>query len=505
MVRRGRSRTAPPRPTIAQLPWRQVANPFGTLPVLDAEGVDTIHRASIRVLEELGIEVWNAEARRLFADAGAIVDGETVRVGRDIIDEALATAPSSFTLSSRNPDRTVTIGGPNVAFGLVAGPPNVHDELRGRRPANLDDYENLVRLAHYFNAIHVLGNQVAAPLELPANTRHLDCYLANITLCDLPYHCSSIGRARAIDGIEMMAISRGISVEEMADSPGVSTIININSPRRFDDEMAAGLMTMAEFGQPVSVTPFTLLGAMTPTTLAAGLTQQNAEALFGVTLTQLTRPGAPVLYGSFTSNVDLRSGSPAFGTPEHAKANIASGQLARHYGLPYRASNSNASNAVDAQAAYETLMALWGCVLGGANLVYHAAGWMEGGLQASYEKLVLDVEILQHMMELLTPIDLSDEALAFDAMGRVPTGGHFFDDEHTLARYQGAFYEPMLSDWRSHGAWEEAGAPNATERATELWQAALADYSAPAMDDDRRAELDDYVARRKAEIGAGDP
>jgi len=508
MVRRGRARPSGNEPAVRQLPWRQVENPHGTLPVLDEEGVETIHEASLRVLEELGIEVWSESARALFADAGAIVEGEVVRVGRDVIEAAIATAPATFTMTSRNPAKALTIGGNRIAFGLVAGPAAVHDEVRGRRPSNMDDYENLVRLAHYFNVIHILGNQVAAPLELPANNRHLDTYDANLSLSDLCFHCTAIGRGRALDGIRMAAIARGIpldDLEQLAVSPGVMTIVNVNSPRRFDEEMANGLMTMSEHGQPVSVTPFTLMGAMTPTTLGAGLTQQNAEALFGIALTQLTRPGAPVLYGAFTSNVDMRSGAPAFGTPEHAKANVASGQLARRYNLPYRASNSSASNVVDAQAAYETQMSLWGCVLGGANLVYHAAGWMEGGLQASYEKLVLDVEMLQQMTEFLTPIDLSADELAFEAMERVPTGGHFFGDEHTMERYENAFYAPILSDWRNHGAWEEAGSLNATQRATKVWQEALADYEEPLFDPAVREELDDYIRRRKDEIGDGEP
>jgi len=457
------------------------------------------------VLEDLGIELWSAEARTKFEAAGAIVDGEVVRIGRDIIEHALASTVSEFTLTSRNPDKVITLGGTNVVFGLVAGPPAVHDEVRGRRSSNMDDYESFIRLAHYFNAVHMIGNQVAAPMELPANNRHLDTYRANLTLSDLTFHCTAIGRARALDGIEMMAISRGMTVEEMSTSPGVITVINVNSPRRFDEEMANGLMTMSEHGQAVSVTPFTLLGAMTPVTLAAGLTQQNAEALFGIVLTQLTRPGAPVVYGSFTSNVDMRSGAPAFGTPEHAKANVASGQLARRYGLPYRSSNSSASNTVDAQAAYETQMSLWGSILGGSNLIYHAAGWMEGGLQASYEKFILDVEMLQHMMEFLTPIELSDSELAFSAMERVPTGGHFFGDQHTLERYEDAFYSPMLSDWQNHGAWLESGALDATQRATKLWQAALEDYAEPTLDSAIRGQLDDYVARRKGQIGQGEP
>ena len=473
--------------------------------VLSEDGVERIHDASIRVLEDLGIEVWNEQARQLFADAGASVDGEVVRVGGDIIEALISTAPSEVTLTSRNPDKTLNIGGNRMAFGLVAGPPSVHDEVGGRRTSNMDDYENFIRLAHYFNAIHLIGNQVSSPIELPANNRHLDAYFANLTLSDLSYHCLSIGSGRALDGIEMMAISRGITLEEIAESPGVVTVINVNSPRRFDDEMAKGLMTMSKHGQVVAVTPFTLMGAMTPVTLGAGLTQQNAEALFGIALTQLVKPGAPVIYGSFTSNVDMRSGAPAFGTPEHTKANVASGQLARRYNLPYRSSPSSASNVVDAQAAYETQMALWGCVLGGTNLLYHAAGWMEGGLQASYEKLVIDVEMLQHMMEFLQPVDLTEDELGFDAMSRVPTGGHFFGDQHTLDRYENAFYTPMISNWQNYEAWEESGSENATQRATKVWQAALEDYEEPTMASDRREALEEYVAHRKEVIGDGEP
>jgi trimethylamine--corrinoid protein Co-methyltransferase len=279
----------------------------------------------------------------------------------------------------------------------------------------------------------------------------------------------------------------------------------MNSPRLFDGEMAEGLIAMAELGQPVVITPFTLMGAMTPVTLPAALSQQNAEALFGVVLTQLVNPGTPVMYGAFTSNVDMRSGAPAFGTPENTKANIISGQLARRYGLPYRTSNTNASNAVDLQAAYETGMSTWGAVMGGGNLIYHAAGWLEGGLTASFEKLVLDVEILQNMMEILQPIDFSADELGFDAIASVPPGGHFFGAAHTMSRYENAFYRPMLSDWTNYGAWEAAGAKDALDRATVLWQAALAEYQEPEMDPGIREELDAYVARRKEQIGSGEP
>jgi trimethylamine--corrinoid protein Co-methyltransferase len=351
----------------------------------------------------------------------------------------------------------------------------------------------------------VVGNQVCAPVELPAGSRHLDCYLANLLLSDRAYHCTAIGAGRARDGIAMMAIARGIPIDAMAVSPGVITIISVNSPRRFDEAMADGLMAMAELGQPVVITPFTLMGAMAPVTLAAALAQQNAEALFGVVLAQAVRPGTPVMYGAFTSNVDMRSGAPAFGTPENAKANVASGQLARRYRLPYRTSNASASNVADAQGAYETQMSLWGAVLGGGNLVYHAAGWQEGGLTASFEKFILDVEMLQMMMEFLQPMVVDEASLGFEAIRRVPTGGHFFGDAHTMERYEHAFYQPLVSNWQNFENWELAGARDATQRATDTWQRALQEYEQPAIDSAVREELEAYVARRREEIGAGEP
>lgn len=492
---------------IPQLPFKQPRNPYPPMKILSDDQVEAIHENSLRILEELGIELMSQRARDLFRKAGAEVDDATgtVRVDRAIVEKALQTAPSSFTLSSRNPDRTLVMGGNHIAFSLVAGPPNTHDCVRGRRSGNYEDYCDFIRLAHHFNTIHLLGNQVVAPMELPANNRHLDTYNANLTYSDRSFHVTAIGRGRALDGVEMMAISRGLTLTEMADSPGVTTIISVNSPRKFDDAMAEGMMVLSEHGQAVAVTPFTLMGAMTPVTLAGALSQQNAEALFGITLTQLVKPGAPVLYGAYTSNVDLRSGAPAFGTPENTKANIASGQLARRYGLPYRASPTNASNVADAQAAYETQMALWSCLLGQANLCYHAAGWLEGGLTASFEKLVMDVEMLQHMTAFLDPIDVSEESLAFDAIGGVPTGGHFFGEAHTLERYETAFYQPLLSNWQNYEAWEADGAKDTATRATEIWQKALEEYSQPPMPEDRREAMDAYIAKRKEKIGTGEP
>ena len=475
--------------------------------VLTADQVEAIHLTSLRILEELGIELMSPRARDIMRAAGAQVDDASgmVRIDRSLVEGALATAPSFFTLTPRNPARQVIFGGNHVNFGLVAGPPNVHDRERGRRSGNLRDYCDFIRLAHHFNAIHLIGNQVCAPIELPANSRHLDTYRANIRWSDLVYHCTAIGAGRALDGIRMMAIARGLTLDEIAQSPGVITIISVNSPRRFDEAMADGLVAMATHGQPVVITPFTLMGAMAPVSLAAALAQQNAEALFGVVLAQAVRRGAPVMYGAFTSNVDLRSGAPAFGTPENAKANVASGQLARRYRLPYRTSNASASNAADAQGAYETEMSLWGAILGHANLIYHAAGWQEGGLTASFEKLVLDVEMLQLMMQFLQPVQVDEAELGFEAISGVKTGGHFFGEPHTLERYESAFYEPLVSNWQSYENWQLAGGHDATARATEIWKRALTEYQEPALDPAIAEALDAYVERRRGEIGSGDP
>lgn len=482
-------------------------NTYPPMQILSADHLEAVHDASLHILENFGIELMSPAAFDLFARAGAKVDRstQTVFLDRGLVAKALETAPRTFSLTPRNPQNAVHLGGDAMNFTLVAGPPNVHDMERGRRAGNLADYCDLIRLAQHFNVISMLGNQVCAPVELPANSRHLDTYRANLTLTDKSFHVSAIGRGRALDGISMMAIARGLTLDQMRENPSLTTIISVNSPRRFDGEMAEGLMTMSEHGQAVCITPFTLMGAMSPVTLAGALAQQNAEALFGVTLSQLVRPGAPVIYGAFTSNVDMRSGAPAFGTPENTKANIASGQLARRYGLPYRTTNGSASNAADAQGAYETMMALWGAVLGGCNLVYHAAGWQEGGLTASFEKLVIDVEMIQHMVETLRPIDVNAGELALDALGRVPTGGHFFGDPHTLERYSTAFYQPMLSNWQNYEAWQEAGSLDATARATKVWKKALAEYEEPVLDPALREALDAYVERRRREIGEGEP
>jgi trimethylamine--corrinoid protein Co-methyltransferase len=337
-------------------------------------------------------------------------------------------------------------------------------------------------------------------LDLPAETRHLDLYLSLIRTLDKNWQAIALGRERAADAIDMAAIALGTDRDGLAAAPAVMAIINTNTPLTLDIPMAEGLIELAGAGQAVCVTPFTLAGAMAPATIAGALVLQNAEALAGITLTQLVRPGAPAIYGSFTSNVDMRSGSPAFGTPEFTRAAQASGQLARRYGLPFRSSNTTASNAVDAQAVYESSMSLWGAVMGGAHLVNHAAGWLEGGLTASFEKLIIDAEMLQMMAEYLKPIEVTDAEIGLDAITAVGPGGHFFASPHTMERYERAFYSPLVSDWRNFETWQEAGSVDATHRANRIWKQLLDQYEAPALDPAIDEALVDFVVRRRAAL-----
>jgi len=492
---------------IPQIPFQSLTSPFHPLEALSADQLESIHDASMRLLENQGIELLSAEARELFRQAGADVDEASGVVcgPRELFTEAMAQAPKTFTLTPRDPEKAITVGANHINFGFVSGPPNIHDRVNGRRSGNMADYRRLVSLAQYFNVISIMGNQATAPVELPPNNRHLDTYRETILLMDKVFSAVPIGVGRVRDAVELVALGRGLSVDELCNDPSVITNINVNSPRKMDDTMADAALYMARHGQAVIVTPFTLMGAMTPATLAGALVQQNAEAVFGLSMVQLAHPGAPCVYGGFTSNVDMRSGAPAFGTPENALANIAGGQLARRYGLPYRTSACNAANTADAQAVYETQAALWGAVMGHGNIVYHAAGWLEGGLVASFEKAIIDIETLQTMALILRPIEVSEAEIGLPAIEEVGPGGHFFGAGHTMERYKTAFYEPILSDWQNHENWEAAGGRTATERATEIWQRALAEFQPPPLDPARREAIDDYVARRKEEIGSDEP
>ena len=486
-----------------QKPWRRIENRIPPLELLRPEQIETIHDASLTILEDVGMEFLHPSAVDVLRAAGADVEAGSprVRFDRGLVMEAVARAPSQFTLHARNPDRDVILGGNHLVFATVASAPNVSGRGQGRRRGNKADFDDLIRLAQGLNVVHTMGGYPVEPVDLDPRVRHLEAVRSMLTLSDKVPYAYALGGDRIRDGIEMARIARGIDRDRLLAEPSLFTIVNTNSPLRLDVPMLDGLMAMARHRQPVVITPFTLAGAMAPATIAGALVQQNAEALAGIALVQLVQPGAPVVYGSFTSNVDMRSGAPAFGTPEYAKATIASGQLARRYRLPFRTSNANASNAVDCQSAYESAMSLWAAVLGHGNLIMHAAGWLEGGLQASFAKMVVDAEMLQAMAEFAEPMVVDDETLGISAIKEVGPGGHFFGAADTLSRYETAFYAPLLSDWRNFETWSEAGAPDATQRAERLCESLLEAYQPPAMDPAVSEALDAFIARRTEEGG----
>ena len=489
---------------IAQMPFAPPVNIDRPTEPLPPEGVEGLHDTAMRVLEEVGIDFLNAEARDHLAQAGCRIEGETVFMDRAWVMEMVGHAPAQFTITPRNPDRAVTLGGRHMAFVNVSSPPNVMDLDRGRRVGDLDAMRDLLKFTQYFNCIHVAGGYPVEPVDIHASIRHLDCLYEKLTLTDKVVHAYSLGPERVEDVIEMARIASGLDSATFEARPRLFTNINSSSPLKHDWPMLDGAMRFARRGQPVIVTPFTLAGAMAPVTMAGAVALSLAEGLAAIALLQYIRPGLPVMLGTFTSNVDMKTGAPAFGTPEYVRATQMTGQMARFYGLPLRASNACAANAPDGQAMWESSNSLWAAVNSGVNLVYHAAGWLEGGLIASYEKFVMDCELLQQIQRYMDPgiVSTAPGDLALDAIREVGPTGHFFGTQHTQDRYQTAFYAPFLSDWRNFEAWQEGGAVWTAERANGIWKGILAEFEPPPMDAAIREELAAFVARRKSEGGA---
>jgi len=470
--------------------------------MLSQSQIERLHEASMRILEDIGIDFLDEEALDIWARAGAKVDraAQHVWIDRGLVMEAVDKAPSQFRLRARNPERSVPIGGNNTIFSVTSGTAFVSDLDGGRRPGTLADMQNLMRLVHMCPPLHVVESQATEPQDLPVEVRHLARGLSIFTLSDKPVAQAAHGRVVATDCLNMAAIVFG-GIDEIKKEPVFVSVVNANSPLRYDTGMLGGVITYARGGQPIVMTPFILAGAMSPISMAAAVAQQNAEALAGIALTQLVNPGVPVIYGGFTTNVDMATGSPAFGTPEGAWAFFAGAQLARRYGLPYRGSGGlNTSKVPDAQAAYETQMCLWPTILSHTNYVMHAAGWLEGGLVASFEKLILDVEGLAMMQRLFGGVEISDDTLALDSIAAVGPGGHHFGTPHTLARYQTEFYRPIVSDRQNIGFWQDQGALDAAQRANRVWKELLSNYEPPPIDPAVEQELREYVDRRTREL-----
>ncbi len=487
---------------IRQLPWRDVVNPYAATEILNDEQVETIIQTALEVLASQGMRFLEPGSRDLMRKAGADVDEaeEIVRFDPAMVREKLSLAPATFELRARNPARDLKVGGNNILFASVGGPAFCSDLDNGRRPGTYAEMCDYFRVVQSLNIIHQEGGGAFEAMDLPAETRHLDLYLAQIRLLDKNCQSYALGRERTVDSIEMACIALGVDRAELADRPAILAIINTNSPMQLDIPMTEAVIELAGANQVCCITPFTLAGSMSPATLAGTLMQQTAEVLAVATFAQVVNPGAPIIYGSFASNVDMRSGAPALGTPEYTKAAQASGQIARRLGLPFRSSNTTVSNCIDGQAVFESQMSLWGSVMGHANLVNHAAGWLEGGLTASFEKLIIDAEMLQMMAEYLRPIEVNDDELAVEAIAEVGPGGHHFGTSHTLERYESAFYMPMLSNRQNFEAWQESGSPDSSTRANAIWKQLLAEYEQPQLDPAIDDELVEYVEKRKCDL-----
>jgi trimethylamine--corrinoid protein Co-methyltransferase len=498
MSRQRRPRSAPTLPLL-DIPFRAIRNPRPPYDWLAPDALERIHLASLDILENTGLNFLDDEALDIWERAGAKTDRAARRVwpDRGLVLEAIASAPSTFRWRARNPAHDVVIGGDAIAFGPCGGMVYVTDLDRGRRIGTMDDYEKLLKLSQSSHALHFGSWEQVTAQDVPVNVRHLHRVRAGLVLTDKVVMEGAHGRVITADTLAMMRLVYG----SLDGDPVTGDVINVNSPLVFDDRMLGGLITYARAGQVTFITPFILAGAMSPVTMAAALAQQNAEVLAGAALTQLVRPGAPVIYGGFTTNIDLRNGSPAFGTPEGAWAALVGGQLARRYGLPYRGSGGlTTSKAADAQAAYESQWSLWPAVLAHTNLIMHAAGWLEGGLTVSFEKFVIDLENLAMFRHFLEGFATDDDSLGLESINEVGPGGHHLGTAHTQERFRTAFFPPSLSDRLSYDTWALAGGEDTATRANRVWKEMLAHYEQPPLEPATIESLNEYVARREKEL-----
>jgi trimethylamine--corrinoid protein Co-methyltransferase len=467
--------------------------------ILDEAALAELERGWRRIVSELGIDFLHDEAVAAFEAAGQKVEGQLVKFDPDWILEQVAKAPREFDLQARNPERTLHIGGNHMAFGAVYGCPFVREGLE-RREATYADFENLVRLAQAFPQLDTPGGTICEPNDTPLDSRHLDMVYALMTLSDKPFMGSVTSGPNAEDTIAMAEIVFGR--DSLEKTPAMISLINVNSPLRYDDRMLSALLAYAKANQALVITPFLLMGAMSPVTVPATLAQQIGEALAGIALAQTIRPGCPVVFGSFLSNTDMQSGSPSFGTPESAVGLLCTGQIARHYGLPFRGGGGlTSSQTVDAQAAYEAAMTLWPTFLAGTNFVMHSAGWLESGLVSCYEKFVVDVEMLRMLHHVFEPLQINEETLAYGAHQEVLQGGHFLGAAHTLERFRECFYRPLLSSTENYERWNRNGGKDAATRASDIWHKTLDEYEEPALEASLKDELKAYVDRRRTELG----
>jgi trimethylamine--corrinoid protein Co-methyltransferase len=468
--------------------------------ILSEEAMATLDTGWKRILTELGIEFMKPEALELFRAAGQKVEDNKVFLDPEFVLEQIAKVPAEFDMQARNHEHDVHIGGNSMVFSSVYGPPFFRrgDE---RREGSLADFRDFAKLAQSFAVMDSVGGVVVEPGDAPLDSRHLDMLYTALVYTDKIIMGNVVSAQNALDTLAMGEMVFG-GREAIEAKPFCISLVNCNSPLRWDDRMLDAQFEYTKANQPVIMTPFLLMGAMSPVTIPATLVQQIAESLSGITLSQLIRPGAPVLFGSFLSNIDMQSGSPQFGTPESAIGLLCTGQIARHFNLPFRTGGGlNSSQTPDAQAAYESTMTMVPTFLAGTNFVMHSAGWLEGGLVSSIEKYVIDVQILESLIHEFTPLEIDEASMAFGAHEEVGHGGHFLGAMHTMERFRDCFYRPFLSSSDNYERWTRLGAKDTAARAGEIAATKLEEYELPPMDESLRKELEDFVTRRRAELG----
>ncbi len=464
------------------------------------EALSIIEANADRILAEAGVLIRDyPSAIEVFRNAGADVTGDQVRFPEGLARKLVqATAPRTYIQHARNPENNVQIGGDATVFAPNYGSPFVYDIDRGRRYATLEDFHNIVKLAYMSPNLHHSGGTVCEPVDVPVRERHLDMVYAHLRYSDKPFMGSVTAGSRAADSVELARIGFG---GDLADRTVMTSLINASSPLVWDATMLAAAETYALANQACIITPFILAGAMAPTTSAGVATQTLAEALVGMAFTQLIRPGAPVVFGSFASSMSMQTGAPTFGTPEPALVLYCVGQLARRLGVPFRSGGSLcASKLPDAQAAYESASTMFPTMMGGVNFVLHSAGWLEGGLSVGYEKFILDDDQLGMFATFAKGLDVSENGLAFEAISENPPGQHFLGTAHTLANFETAFYRSETADNSSFEQWTEEGGLDSAQRANKIWKKRLGAYVAPALDESIDEALNDFMARRKIEL-----
>ena len=468
--------------------------------ILTDEAAEIIEANAETILEEIGIDfLEDEEALTILKDAGCDVRGERVHFPRGLARKLCETAPSSYTQHARNPAKSVEIGGNNMVFAPVYGPPFVRDLENERRYATIEDFRNFVKLVYMLPGFHHSGGTVCEPVDLPVTKRHLEMVYAHQRLSDKPYMGSVTAPERAQDTVDMSKILFG---ENFLETNTVTTsLINANSPMTWDSTMLGALKVYARNNQACITAPFILAGAMSPVSVAGTLAQTLAEAMSGIAFTQLIRPGAPVVFGSFASSMSMQTGAPTFGTPEPAKVLLGCAKLARRLKVPFRSGGSlTGAKTADAQAAYESANTIMPTVQGGVNFVLHAGGWMEGGLVADYAKLLLDADQLTMMQSVVDGIDVSDNGQAMDALRETGPGKHFLGSSHTQANFETAFWRSEMADNTTYEQWSAEGSIESHDRARARAGKMLEAYEAPEIDPATDEALRAFIAKRMEEL-----